>query len=459
MKKKLVYIIISVFLSSCTNYLTVQPQGEVIPKTDEEFATIIHSLLREIEGGGDEYIVGNMETIARLEGCADNLDANIKVGNNLTSYAGEIINKRQSDYRHTWEIVRDCNIVIENISGRTSDMAKSTLSASYAIKGICYYNMIRDFCQAWDTEKASELPGLPIVDRFDISARPQRANLKETAEYTEDLFKKSLELKPSDKLYIFTEYIVKAYLAKLLFWVEDWGAVIPLCEDIISQSGYKLTPIAGYAAMINSVSEPLGEVMLRSHINNSSELDWYFSAVRSYIGSRPASSRLIALFGKNPENDIRYKTSFDSRRMNIKVAECKVRLSEIVLMLAEAYYHEGREKEALEWLNLLRRNRIEGATDYISPALPPVRDGDKIVEDCTGKPLTPLIQAILDERQKELYMEGDRWFELKRNGCPEWWIINNGMKYTTRKYLYTAPIYKGDIELNPDMVQNPGYIG
>ena len=54
-------------------------------------------------------------------------------------------------------------------------------------------------------------------------------------------------------------------------------------------------------------------------------------------------------------------------------------------------------------------------------------------------------------------MEGDRWFELKRNGRPEWWIINNGLKYTTRKYMYTAPVYKGDVDLNPDFRQNPGY--
>ena len=54
-------------------------------------------------------------------------------------------------------------------------------------------------------------------------------------------------------------------------------------------------------------------------------------------------------------------------------------------------------------------------------------------------------------------MEGDRWFELKRNGCPEWWIVSNGLKYTTRKYLYTAPIYKRDVDMNPEMQQNEGY--
>ena len=82
--------------------------------------------------------------------------------------------------------------------------------------------------------------------------------------------------------------------------------------------------------------------------------------------------------------------------------------------------HKGDSEKALKWLNELRRNRIEGVSDLTVGTLPEVREGDRIVVDCYGKPLTPLLQAIFDERRKEMYMEGDRWYELKRNGCPEW---------------------------------------
>ena len=78
-------LVAAALLQGCTGFLTVKPQGEVIPSTDEEFAAIIHYHLNEIEGGGDEYIIGNMETVARLEGCADDLDANILPGTNLAS--------------------------------------------------------------------------------------------------------------------------------------------------------------------------------------------------------------------------------------------------------------------------------------------------------------------------------------------------------------------------------------
>ncbi len=456
--KTLILTMMAAALAGCGNYLNVQPQGEVIPKTDEEFASLIHNRLREIEGGGDENVIGNMDVLMFLEGCADNLDANIMAGSNLPFFAGEEIDKRQSYYSNSWETVRDCNIVIDNLGGKDSDIARGSVSAAYAMKGIIYYNLMREFCQPYDEATASSLPGIPLVDNFDINYRPARGTLSQTFGYTEKLFDSALALKPTDSKYMFTEWIVKAYKAKLEFWCGRWDNVISLCTDIIAHSGYELTPVSEYAAMINSANEPKGEVMVRSHINNSSELDWYFAYTKGYLASRPASSKFVKLFGDNPEADVRFTSSLNKKRMSTKVPECKVRLSEIVLMLAEAYCHKGDNANALKWVNELRRNRIEGVTDLTESTLPEVRTGDRIVTDCNGKPLTPLLQAIFDERRKELFMEGDRWFELKRNGRPEWWVISNGLKYTTKAYLYTSPISKSDIDLNPDIVQNPGYV-
>lgn len=457
MKKILVYIISVLSVTACVDFLSVQPQGYVLPKTDEEYASIIHTILRDIEGGGDEFIVGNLDKLIRLEGCADNLDANVRLGTNLPSYAGEIINSMQFQYNSYWPIVKDCNIIIENIQGRDSETAKSCISAAYAIKGLIYYNMIKDYCEPWDAGNESQQLGLPIVDEFDINARPARASLKETAEYALEMMNNALQYKPQDKLFIFTEWIVKAYKAKLLFWIEDWDNCSILCKDILDNSGYSISTIGEYEAMINSEYDAKGEVMIRSHINNSSEMDWYFSICKKYLNTRPASAKLVRLYGEDPATDIRYVCSLDKKRMNTKVAECKVRLSEILLMYAECEYHKGNFDIALDAINDLRRNRITGASDLRMVDIPKVRQDNVLKVDAKGEAITELLQLILDERQKELFMEGDRWYELKRNGRPEWWIISNGLKYTTKEYLYTAPIYRPDVKINPEIKQNPGY--
>jgi len=452
MKKDILYAAASLLLlSGCGSFLDVTPQGEVVPRTDDEFAAIIDNRLNEIEGGGDEYIIGNTETIGRLEACADDLDANIRVGNNLAAYAGEYINRRQSDWREIFVIIRDCNIVIDNLKGRES--ASGILSAAYAIKGILYYNLIRDWCDPW--EDASSQMGIPIVDEFSINDMPVRASLRESADYAASLLDASLALDPQDARFIFTEYIVKAYRAKLAFWCEDWETTSAICRDIIAHCGKELSGTDEFASMIQSEYAPKGEVLIRSHINNASELDWYFSYVRGYIASRPASSDLVAMYG---DGDVRPAVYFNARHFSAKRPEARLRLSEIVLMLAESEYHQGHREEALAELNKLRRARIVGVADFAEDTLPSVRSGERIVVDAEGKPLTPLIQAILDERRRELFCEGDRWYELKRNGCPEWWVITGGLKYTTKKYLYTAPIYRRDVELNEGLTQNPGYL-
>ena len=453
---KCIPVLLAVLLAGCTRFLSVQPQGEVIPKTDEEFAALMHNRIRDIEGGGDAYVLGNMETIALFEGCADDLDANIRVGNNLVSYAGEAINSRMSDYRYSFEIIRDCNIVIENLSGRTSETARGALGAAYAMKGILYYNLLREFAGPYNPSDAGAEPGIPIVDKVDIDAMPSRASLRETAEYASAQLAKALPLTLDDRRWFFTTTLVKAYQARLAFWCEDWDQAAAIAEDIIDHSGFTLTPADGYKAMLNA-ADPTGEVIAKTHINNSSELDWYFSYIKGYIASRPVCAALVRLYGEDPSKDIRFTTGWDAKRLNTKLPERRVRLSEMYLIAAEAEYHRGESGTALGYLNDLRRQRVTDAVDYTEATLPPLREGDRITEDAEGEAITPLLQAILDERRKELYLEGDRWFELKRCGRPEWWVISNGLKYTTKKYLYTAPIYKQDCELNPDMKQNPGY--
>lgn len=455
---KITYLLIAAAaFSSCKNYLDVQPQGKVIPKTDEEFAAIIHNHINSIEGGEDQYVVGNFDGVIMYESFADNLDANVKVGE-IPAYAGDKINVRQSDYRSTFAIIRDCNIVIENLSGRDTELALKSVSAAYAIKGVCYYNLIRDWCDPYEDGNATNQLGMPLINTLDMEEMPARASLKETVEYAADLMKKSMSYHITDGFFLFTEDIVKAYLAKLYFWAGDWDSASVLCEEIMAVPEYRLATIAEYPTMIQAKNDQLQEVIVRSHINNNCDIDWYYVMVIKNLKTRPVNHTLVTLFDADKENDVRYQVSYDTKRINLKQVSAKIRSSEVVLMLAECYAHQGKDELALGQLNLLRRNRIAGVTDYTLATLPDVNPDSVIKEDAEGQPLTRLLSAIFDERRKELYMEGDRWFELKRNGRPEFWIINNGLKYTTKKYLYTAPIYKGDVDLNPNMVQNEGYV-
>ena len=107
-------------------------------------------------------------------------------------------------------------------------------------------------------------------------------------------------------------------------------------------------------------------------------------------------------------------------------------------------------------LNELRSKRISPYTPLTEATLPLPAVSEAIQVDATGKALTPLISAILRERRKEMLIEGDRFFELKRNGAPERRTLADGYAFVTKSYMYTLPLPPLDVFLS-NLKQNKNY--
>ena len=116
-----------------------------------------------------------------------------------------------------------------------------------------------------------------------------------------------------------------------------------------------------------------------------------------------------------------------------------LRVSEMLLILAEARAAQGGDDDddALEALNTLRNAR--GLDD---------------LEGISGQ---QIIDAVYQERRVELAFEGHRFFDLKRRGrdIPKPQTGFNVLPYTDFRIL--APIPFGEVDNNPNLVQNPGY--
>jgi hypothetical protein len=118
------------------------------------------------------------------------------------------------------------------------------------------------------------------------------------------------------------------------------------------------------------------------------------------------------------------------------------RTGEQMLIRAEAYALSGKEALALADLNELRRTRIEDFTD-----------GKENGAD--------LIKTIATERRKELWLEGHRWFDLKRTtrtivrkNCD---APATACDLQNKDYHWNFPIPLSEISANSNMVQNKGY--
>ena len=181
MTKKLSYITAFVIvLSSCTKFLDIKPYGETIPHTADEFSALLDAHLQNIDEG-EETIFGNIESSLDVEAVSDNLEASLTSypsGNYFPLYIGNRLNQKQNHYKNLYAIIRDCNIVIGNIEEKESSLAKNVLGTAYAMRGVCYYNLLRDFADpCWNNLSGN---GVPLVTEFDMEATPVRSTIAET---------------------------------------------------------------------------------------------------------------------------------------------------------------------------------------------------------------------------------------------------------------------------------------
>ncbi|PGH37300.1 MAG: RagB/SusD family nutrient uptake outer membrane protein, partial [Candidatus Nephrothrix sp. EaCA] len=144
---------------------------------------------------------------------------------------------------------------------------------------------------------------------------------------------------------------------------------------------------------------------------------------RKIIGQQPFETNVLRNIGKYP--DIKGTN-------NIPLA----RYEEVILNYAEALFELGDNSEATAQLNLIASNR--GATPYA-----------KVTKE-----------DILAERRKELMFEGFIFDDLMRTkkGIPK--VSEQQSKQYPISYgdsRLALPIPIGEINSNPNMVQNHGY--
>ena len=200
-------------LTSCNNYLDVKPKGKIIPKTAEEYSTILHYWLDEIEKGANATIIPEPDYTS-LFGILCR-----RFGWNISQFPLLIHN-----YMSVVVSIQIKNVILNCIPlSKTAMLSsaiwkiqnqkwqKNILGTAWSLRSICYYNLLQSFCEPYQPETATETLGLPLVDEFDMEAKPERSNQKETAEFILKGFRNALLYNVTDKDYLFTAQVTKAF--------------------------------------------------------------------------------------------------------------------------------------------------------------------------------------------------------------------------------------------------------
>ncbi|AKP51709.1 RagB/SusD family nutrient uptake outer membrane protein [Cyclobacterium amurskyense] len=118
-----------------------------------------------------------------------------------------------------------------------------------------------------------------------------------------------------------------------------------------------------------------------------------------------------------------------------------LRYADVLLMYAEALNQNGKQDEAMVYLNMVRERA--GLTEV------------------SGLDQAALTVALAQERRVELFLEGHRWFDLVRTGKllteMNAYFERNNLNFEVQAYKTIMPIPLREIDINPSLGQNTGY--
>lgn len=487
MKKyiKISTLIVVLFAASCTKVLDITPTHSLSEELAFQNIDDVENGLSGVYAGmrSGSYYGNNMSVLPDM------------MSDNLTESVESIANYRQlTDWQYNSEnvyiagswigmyrIVSSANNLLEQLSRfengsnkKQSDRIKGQL---LAVRGLLHFDLLRCFSESYD--RNSDALGVAIMTESGAKnpfAQPARASVKATYDQIiKDLEEALALVKNTDKPINskvernkLDEVGIAAILARVNLYAKQYDTAARYASDVI-----KARPLADNFDFPFMWSDNGVEEVAFAVYFGTGEGGRLASEVFSQGTNRAAfdmSNEVAGFYGKNDverKKDIRWEsyvtaelpTAANEKRINRFVATKynkksstttadgivnfkAFRTGEMFLIRAEALALSGKEALALADLNELRRTRIEDFSD-----------GKE-----TG---AALLEAIAKERRKELWLEGHRWFDLKRTtkniarkNCEQ---PATACELKPDNRAWTFPIPVGEIQANPNMKQNLGY--
>lgn len=298
----------------------------------------------------------------------------------------------------------------------------------------------------------------------DLFAKPARNTSGEVMAQIESDISNALALMPAVTPANFSDVAFNrinttALLARIALWKREWQRAADLANTVITSN---VRPLATSAAAFNGIwddSNLTTEVLFRIK-RNTVGIGGTWITTGGLIYFAP-TDKLRATF--DAANDIRFPVYFGQSgtawfirkyfgsALGGRINDVKVmRIAEMHLIRAEALAElsntpgDANFVAATAELNLLRSRRINGYTNQ------------------TFATKAELLDAILNERYRELCFEGFRFWDHKRRGLPITRLTSDvdGLNWLTLpadNFRFAMPIPVAEMQANPNMVQNPGY--
>lgn len=464
--KIFIFTILAGFAFSCSDsFLELSPQQSVADTEAlldlDGFESSITGIYNEISGANyyGRYMIMIPDVLA------DDVKQN-EQANRIVDYAEHI--QRVSDgqalgfWSSMYEGINAANAIINSetiLADAILDQQNHIIGEAHALRGLIYFDLIRLFAQHYTFTADAGHPGVPIVLNFDTSNEPSRNTVAEVydqiiADMTIAISMMQDESRSGNSNTL-SPTSVKALLARVYLFQEDWANAETMATDVIDSGEYTLVPNEDYYDLwtTDNSSESIFEISMTEadNVGGNGIAGLY---LRAGFGDYLPSNDVVSLY---PMDDARLSTfevdtlltgDFAPNRMikypdingfdNVKL----MRLAEVYLIRAEARAEIGTNiTGAQDDLDRVRQRAIASEPDNAD----------------TGDALN---DAIFLERRLELAFEGQRLWDLMRNQMD---IVRTNCTAQTCFIPYGAdtvilPIPQNETDVNPNIEQNPGYV-
>lgn len=506
-----VLLLSSVLFNSCSDWLDVRPESETVLEdywqTESQANSVLMAAYRGmIRDGFMERVMvwGELRSDNIVEGNGISYDMQQILNVNLTPTNG------LANWGDFYSVINYCNtflhyapLVVNRDANFSTTKLRTMEAEAYAVRALTYFYLVRAFR---DVPLVTE-PSISDDQNFDVPKSPESDVIQFIIA---DLLRAKQNIKRSYGREAFNKGRItlsglNSILADVYLWDQQYTNCIAACDEVLSDETLQLVKADTYMQDVffkGNSTESVFELQFDRNTQYNNKVPHLYGLTEAgrwvyayYLG--PKGNEDLRPFNYKPstinesEKDYRNSHFIDTKTvvgngysitkyLLVDVVEDQqenifpvyrptnttpnwivYRLSDVILMKAEA----------LSQRNDSSQNDLQNAVNLVNITYLRSNETADSLKLSNYPLLSDVQELVLRERQREFMFEGKRWFDLmrvvKRKNDATAILKFIGSKLTGDNLqmkkmsvidaLY-MPIHERQIEINPNLEQNPFYL-
>lgn len=440
MKKIHLLLSLIVILTSCNKFLDITPKGRVIPQTTQDFRYLLNRGYHEFPNYKSTLFLRTDNVMLNESEKEDNQILN------MYSWDEEPTAFDNSPYAPPYQMFYQTifytNEVI-NSGGKKmpeSEQKNQILAEAHALRAYAYFGLINMYAQHYNKATAHTDKGVPLVLNIDLEQPFPKATIEQI--YNQIL----TDLSQAEKLmviekqqpshnYAFSKVALYAFFSRIYLYMKEWDKSLDYTDKALAlqsnlqdlstlgndiYSGATVFYYQRYSEeMIMALDRPvMGEentIFVTDDFldcfdptqdRKTTHFQSPFSKItdlRMIVSVDPDYTFNYSNVCPNPRDFACFRANYKYRIKKQNLSRNSFRTAELYLTKAEILTRLGKEDQAkVTFLTLLQKRHKATAITALQTQIEALSGDD-------------LLQRILNDRNIELFAEGSRWFDLRRN--------------------------------------------